>query len=789
VDEVWVADDQSVRRLLPDGRLVDAHPETTAAASMVKALQVMDVDRDGADELVASVGEWSAYDLRWFKPRDGGLVLAGREKLGVGSSVVPWRGPDGVSLLIGRSESWPSARVFSAGNPEGWPPGIWVVALDGDGGLKRKHHIAMDGDTRWETARAADLDGDGVDEIVAQRGDVLVVHRLEAQRWNPRMLPGLTLIAVADVDGDQDDELLVRGADDDGGRWWLGVGDQTPPRLPPLVVSSGEAYRASDSLARETWARGSMLARVGLIGDAAAVFMDLAEVAVQADDRAAAARRAAELFAVHGDHDAAARAWHLLGEIDANVDARQREAEAWQASGRFDLELAARGAEGGARSADLAFLTGPAAAWSFNTPLDPRWKIERPLALRRDASQGALVVNATPGPLMWTDLVVSEPGFMLDVELEAGSLDWSAALSIGLVSEGFAAEVVVEQHGGGLLYERRVQARTPGGGALSVAVPDTGRLRFRWAQEGESTRYALTVWVDDAEIAHERGISALPPPRDARVRLEVRTLGVGPAATRAALRGIRVSGMATAGASDVAAEVEREQALWATIVEGRTPSAELDPVGALVIAARQGRIDDAWAALRRAPEDGERGRDAALRHLLRFEPVAWSTALWARDPADAPARLWAAFVGLAHERPDAPDARAAGLDALVGLEHRRVPAAAREPFLHLLRLRIDVSLAAGRLDLARAVLDRLLAELEAEPALRHDDDALLHAKVVARGGDAEAALHALVAGLATARCPTVFADRAMVSPELEPLRLLPGWSALSSVAAGRSDPR
>jgi predicted Ser/Thr protein kinase len=103
-----------------------------------------------------------------------------------------------------------------------------VVVVAGSDGIQRARRSPVETPT---SLHAADVDGDGVLEMLVGADDETWVYAPASDAWVP--WPGLRVLGVAQRDDDAADELAV---DSSLGRGWLGVGTTPMSALPALAV-------------------------------------------------------------------------------------------------------------------------------------------------------------------------------------------------------------------------------------------------------------------------------------------------------------------------------------------------------------------------------------------------------------------------------------------------------------------------------------------------------------------------------------------------------------------------
>ncbi|MGE5552609.1 MAG: FG-GAP-like repeat-containing protein [Betaproteobacteria bacterium] len=168
---------------------------TFVADGPLKAVAVGDMDEDGRWELVSARGEEGALAVdRWVQG----------QRLPVGSTRYTWMPVKAIQLLSTRS----GRMVVAAGQSGGL-----ATCLVAGGGLEPAE--VSEPRQRFELYGAADLDGDGQEELVAGVGQSAVV----VLRWAPETgwgrwwqnypWGGLVGAAAGDLDGDGRAELAV----------------------------------------------------------------------------------------------------------------------------------------------------------------------------------------------------------------------------------------------------------------------------------------------------------------------------------------------------------------------------------------------------------------------------------------------------------------------------------------------------------------------------------------------------------------------------------------------------
>jgi serine/threonine protein kinase len=485
------------RRLigLREGVEFEPSPSIAPLDSHPRAAVVDDLDGDGRVELVVGVGGWWAYDVRVLMPREPGrFELGARLKLGSMTSMTSYRSSAGRRLALTIARDSPSPRVFPRGSASGAAPGLYLLDWRGPGHeLEQLDMLALPDALEL---RPADLDGDGLDELIVQRNPRGLVIVAQAAALAPATiwLDALQLEAVHDLDDDGDDELIV--SEHEGGRVWvLGSGEAALPVLPRSSAATLAPPPGLPTPLVEPWQRADTLARIGLHEQARAGFEELARL-VDADDAAEARRRAAELALRSGQRHVAAALFEAADDDASLARAAELYAEVHdlEAAARVAARLRGRGVPGWPARADrLARLAAPSAAIhvDFREPLDSRWSVARAGLVRRDAeglhieSIGARDSLLLARPFAWTD-----DRLTLDVALEVSRLEWGAMLIFELVALEGGSEVLLGRMrvgstgGGGHYVLDLADDHSPQPGStldervMPSPLPDDGPLRL-----------------------------------------------------------------------------------------------------------------------------------------------------------------------------------------------------------------------------------------------------------------------------------------------------------------------
>ncbi|MFW5867155.1 MAG: FG-GAP-like repeat-containing protein, partial [Armatimonadota bacterium] len=255
-------------------------PGSNVPVHSFTALHAVDIDADGADEIIAGSTSGEVYLFE----SDGSHVWShdiGGRVLSVSSANL--EGQDRPAIIAGGTSA--SLYALSADGEELWSfemprykntgviTTVFPADLDADGddevvaGTESWRYYAFDADGseiwRVESVRkstvgaAADLDGDGADEVIAgteyHYWQVYDSDGSPMFRYSPRTGPGLNGVATGDMTGDGSPEIVFAGLDSfvhavtsDGSLLWkFGTGDAVSDVA--MLASEGEARVAAAS--------------------------------------------------------------------------------------------------------------------------------------------------------------------------------------------------------------------------------------------------------------------------------------------------------------------------------------------------------------------------------------------------------------------------------------------------------------------------------------------------------------------------------------------------------------
>lgn len=825
VDEIWVGvgpfGRHLVRIALGRGTPVVSRPvpSVDATASDVTGTALVDLDHDGRDELVLTVGAWSAYDVRVLTATPDGLVGTSRRKMGALGGLAPTNG----GFWVSKSDRYPSRVVFPAGAELGDPPGVYALRLV-DGALVTDRFLpsprtgTRPGPTDVGRVFEADLDGDGVREVLfsvvaAGRRGLVVVPSGDPARsaW---VLGGLEPQEVANVDDDAADEVVVR-LDGTTQAWVLGLGADA---LPLVADRPGEREPVPTSLTDDpvrlrTWLRAEDLVGMGLADAAIDGFVALADETPDGPLATAARSRAARLSEDRGADERAATLYAQVAGQTGDpraIDGAARNhlhghrfAEALAAWSRFPAALTdsrpeiAALAEGVARTRTET--------WFFDGALPDAIEILDPAAVRLDPRARGLsvVAMADDGPLLRVPFRWEGDRLGLDVELELSRLEWSGGVRFVLRSQTGAGHepslgVEVGGWGGGQLLDRDVSCLGTFSDPVSRRVPVDGpaetvslRLSVDVSATTGDQRCAITVATDD-RVSTDQGLTVNRPlisaPEGGDWELVVEPTRHGtldaPAVASVVVRSLSLTatGLALRPTSGPLVRWNRE------LASGEVPADAPRGTGVwrAVGLAEAGRTAEAVAqlrALRRSDPDVKRELIQGLRtDLPTFGPVVFETVGLGYYPL-----FRSAFQVPIFAHPDDPTLTSALTTGLPALESAaRVSAddpVLRDALSVLLAARGRAWAALGQPAAARRDLVEATRIGEGSGGRVSPGSELAAAWVALAGlaaseGDPEDALEAIRRALEVSAAREITVDLVRASPELDPWVGTPAWRAV-----------
>ncbi|MBL9103203.1 MAG: protein kinase [Myxococcales bacterium] len=798
-----------------------------AVHSDINALAAGDFDGDGRDELAVALGPWRAYEVRVLEAAShGGLQVGARWRLGHVHGLTALRAADGGTLLaITKDNAAASKTAFPPSKPHGEPPGLYVVRRFGDE-LKPVYHAPLPvpagaagiGHVRW--LGAGDLDGDGLDDIIARYemppgefASCLLWRQLADGGFAPARLGHVVPEVVGDFDGDPAAELLVDLRDADGSRFAvLGAGGPPLTAAPASRVTAAPSAVADPVLAR-AWARAEDLVGFGLYSAAAEALERRIPLAQTEADGRAVQRRAAELHSAAGEPARAAAGYEALahdGDLAAALAAMASYEQALRLGdalriahkllARDDLPPGARAdCERAVDRLAPAVERRDAVELRFDRPLDHAWHVERPSLLHLDRVRGALTVDAfaDSGDLMTLPIELSGGPLIVEFELEVERAEWAAQLDVTVRREatGDLFELGVAAGGGGGYLRRYSIFTSPesyGRHEFGPRATDSPRATTRHVLAARLLPEQRMIDIEERGDHPERRSFPLeqqlsPGPATLALR-STDSPGMGAQHLRAHVRRISIAGarLAPPAGSTAHDAVARLMVAnrWHEAMAALTP--EHDPLWRVLVAHELGRSTEAAAALATVSPDDPRHR-LRLRQHLRARPVEILPLLRAAYGPRYAALVREALATATHMH---LDAELQQIWLRVGADIESLPAETPDDLdtkAALLTMRGQAWQALGDLDEAAADLDAAAALRTAAAAERDDplaDLELRRAEIAATRGRLDDALAAAERALARATSPSFMAERLRLAAALAGVQQDPRWRRLLAAHAG-----
>ncbi|MDP2316979.1 MAG: protein kinase [Pseudomonadota bacterium] len=466
---------------LAGGALVPMAGPTGRLESYVTGLTSGDVDGDGVPELVSSHGPPHGFLVRVERADGDGMTTLAEARPGFVNGVLVLQGPAGPRILASISRENPSATLFGTTDVYGGPCRLLSLRVQAGTLVEEQALVWPSGTCPSKGLHAADLDGDGILEVLLDMEDneMAVLRQTPDGRLERAfVLPALSVIQVLQSDGDPADELLLeeRGIAARERRHWL----------------VGDADATDGALPTRTWPAWTEEPGDGVSG----LFQRLSLDA-----------QAAELAEQRGEYARAARLWVRAGKAGRAASACAEEyrrtsdptalEEAVALALQYPDPALAEDVAGAAAAIDPAH--GRAVRVRLDAARTPDWKADLartldpalqlplPSAVRHDLGNGELRITVPSGvgtvlrlPLRTTgappwihvaaDWLRAEWGSSLDVAVRpVGAPD---ARGVGLRLQGVGA--------GGVLFRsaRLLLNPTPSLALLSgVETPDGPRAR------------------------------------------------------------------------------------------------------------------------------------------------------------------------------------------------------------------------------------------------------------------------------------------------------------------------
>jgi len=780
-----------------------------------------DLDGDGRGELIVSVGEWRAYDVRAIRFDAAGVLhIADRVRLGVVTNLAPLgRDAAGRTVIAAlKQDIWPSVTHLPVDHPLGAPAGVYRLAFEGGRlrvvGRSDLRRVGVKG-VGGKGLFAADIDGDGRRDLLANmctdegRCDLAVLLAEPSGDFTTRVIGGVAIAAVVRADDDRADEAIAL-VDGEDTPWILGGGDRELPvaTFPPVDARPAPSSAGGARAVLAAWRRAEDLAAIGLVDVAADALRRIGAFGASRLTQADALRRAAELLRARHLPDAeplealsrlepdGSRAQvdalrHALDEhlAFAEIGPARRLLRALLENRALPLTAAER-----AQLVQLRARVDGTTTILFAGALHDAWRVHDPLLVHVPPGARALSIETlTPAPVATVPLVRGDGVLTLTMSAEVTRTEWGGALQLRLGprdrGQPGGVTISIDALGGGGLQRRRF---------VCTGAPwkDWTRLEpLASADEPASIEVELAIvpaqrlarCTITADTWHESAVFAIDADVDPEWELSI--------------GGRSSSSMTSAAVRITALEVTG-------LTAGDVPS---DPASRAARALAEHRPDDALAALREI-----RGA-AATRWPLRRIQIAALDATGARRRAIA--RLRAArpsdddlaVLLRAREGELAPVVRVAAGRRLAAVLHRAwamaivhdlsgprmvvatrdldglpLPdAATRDVTVGLLSLRGHALLLAGRADEARRVLAAAVAADRGtgDPDLRMlaEDAVLLLAVDAARRGRLDEADDWAARALAVSAQPELMADRLLLDPVTRPLASRPAGARIAEL--------
>ncbi len=681
--------------VLRGGDVRPLHAGTVHQELPTRAVHAADLDGDGRPEVIAAATGWRGHEVRVFGHETGADAWSVRAR----ARLAAW------DVTVARD-----GRIWVLGGPlpkEAAPVGErrWLVPFTWSGGrLVAGPALRLERDAT--AVHAADLDGDGADELVLADDTFLgLVDPEGGEAW----LPDVTLLDVGQADDDPPAEVWVAAG---GAGWVLGGGrDALPTRAAPVLPEVPVPARVAHPRA---WRRAAGLVELGVVEEVAG---RLAELVDASDGDEGVARAALDALAPGGRTPPAAAgsvAARLLARPELGPAARERAVEVARRAHAFSRDALA-----------------PRERLDFTAPLPAALQLGRPGTARRNTYAGRLALDLAgddPDALV-VPLAPAGDTLCVDVDLDVREMDWSAGLELRLRWGDDVTEARMWRIGGG----------PRAGHHLALTGPDedtTGRVPF---DLGART---VSLCASSGPGAASVALGALPRQvvaREGRAFGPLARLEIGPfdkpdldpdRRVRVDLAAIRVyGGRFGEGGGDAVARGYAEGA----------------PASIARVAAEGSPLERALARVEAggaASVAGLAPRDVCW--LLRLDPATWAAVVPREVRAARFVEAWE--TALAYADPWAEEA--VRLPALAAV-------AADDPALALARA--ESLLRAGRGSAVPALPDGAYTA------------ALLRARLALRAGRREEASAALLAQLATDPAPERVRDAIADDPELAPL--------------------
>ena len=308
--EVWLLAQQHHRAVLRIdlATCVQTRPFPTldAMGSYPLSMDLADLDGDGVDEAVVSIGPPNGHGVFVLRQTPAGWVEQADIRLGYVPIVHVVPTAHGPRIVANAAHFHPNPVLFPEPPHLGVPAGQYVLRWDADGLTVVEElpsrRVLDSHDHQWVTTWFGHVDDDGLEDIVTSDGYVFL-STSEAATPFQRVPTGFdALDFIVDIDADGQVEL---GATHDDRTLILGLGDPrpAPPPAPPVTSAGEPALDQAQALERIGLTRyaGEAYARIGRgRSDALATDALVRAAALLGDDHPEAAAEAAEEAAARG---------------------------------------------------------------------------------------------------------------------------------------------------------------------------------------------------------------------------------------------------------------------------------------------------------------------------------------------------------------------------------------------------------------------------------------------------------------------------------------------------------
>lgn len=177
------------------GNLFDGYVQTG-----IQALKIADVDDDGEQEVVVATD----------RSLDGAIYIIDGATHEIEHSYFYDEGTPIYSLAIADVDNDGQTEIVAGGGTiTTGSPGVYVYVINGSTGSVEWHSISLGAyPSKIYAVEVADIDDDGVPEIVATDDSIFVIDGISHQQWQS-YLGGCYGLALSDIDNDAIEDILV----------------------------------------------------------------------------------------------------------------------------------------------------------------------------------------------------------------------------------------------------------------------------------------------------------------------------------------------------------------------------------------------------------------------------------------------------------------------------------------------------------------------------------------------------------------------------------------------------